>query len=257
MSRVEREEVQEFVKDQLRKGYIRPLKSLQMSLVFIVPKKNRKKRMVQDYQYLNSWMIKNNYPLPLISDLIDSIGKKKVFTKMNLRWRYNNVRIKKGDKWKAAFSILEGSFKPMVMFFGLTNSPAIFQAMMNNLLRDLVVEEKIAVFIDDVMVMTETKEGHDEIVKEVLRRLEENDLFVKLEKCVWKVRKVGFLEVIIGENGIRIEKKKVQGVIEWPVSKNVKDMQKFLGLANYYKQFVKDFAKIAKLLHKMTRKENK
>jgi len=98
LSRVEREEVQEFVKDQLRKGYIRPSKSPQTSLVFFVPKKDRKKRMVQDYRYLNSWTIKNNYPLPLILDLIDSIGKKKVFTKMDLQWGYNNVRIKEGDE---------------------------------------------------------------------------------------------------------------------------------------------------------------
>ena len=126
LSRVEREEVQEFVKDQLRKGYIRPLKSPQTSLVFFVSKKDEKKRMVQDYQYLNSWTIKNNYPLPLILDLIDSIGKKKVFTKMDLCWGYNNVRIKKGDEWKTAFSTPEGSFEPTVMFFGLTNSPATF-----------------------------------------------------------------------------------------------------------------------------------
>jgi len=157
-----------------------------------VLKKDRKKRIVQDYRYLNSWMIKNNYPLPLISDLIDSIGKKKVFTKMDLRWDYNNVRIKEGNEWKAAFLMPEGSFEPMVMFFGLTNSLATFQAMMNDLLRDLVVEEKVAVFIDNVMVVTETEEGHDEIVEEVLRRLEENDLFVKPEKYIWKVREVGF-----------------------------------------------------------------
>ena len=118
----------------------------------------------------------------------------------------------------------EGSFKPTVMFFGLTNSPATFQAMMNNLLRDLVVEEKIAVFIDNVMIATETEEGHDKIVEEVLKRLEENNLFVKPEKCVWKVRELGFLGVIIGENRVRMEKKKVQGVVEWPVPKNVKDV---------------------------------
>ena len=122
--------------------------------------------------------------MPLILDLIDSIGKKKKFMKMDLRWRYNNVRIKKGDKWKAAFSTPEGSFEPTVMFFGLTNSPATFQAMMNDLLRDLVVEEKVVVFIDDVMVATEMEEGHDKIMEEVLKRLEENDLFVKPEKCV-------------------------------------------------------------------------
>jgi len=151
----------------------------------------------------------------------------------------------------------EGSFEPTVMFFGLTNSPATFQAMMNNLLRDLVVEEKVVVFIDNVMVATETEEGHDKIVEEVLRRLEENDLFVKPEKCVWKVREVGFLGVIIRENGVRMEKGKVQRVIEWPVPKSVKDVQKFLGLANYYRWFVKYFAKIARPLHEITRKENK
>jgi len=257
LSRVEREEVQEFMKDQLRKGYIRPSKSPQTSPVFFVLKKDRKKRMVQDYQYLNSWTVKNNYLLPLISDLIDSIRKKKVFTKMDLGWGYNNVRIKKGDEWKAAFLTPEGSFEPTVMFFGLTNSPAMFQAMMNDLLRDLVVEEKVAVFIDDVMVATEIEEGHDEIVEEVLRRLEKNDLFVKPEKCVWKVREVGFLGVIIGEDRVRMEKEKVQEVIEWPVPRSVKDVQKFLGLANYYRWFVKDFAKIAKPLYKMMGKENK
>jgi len=138
LSRVEREEMQEFVRDQLRKRYIRPSKSAQMSPVFFVPKKDRKKRIVQDYQYLNSWTVKNNYPLPLISDLIDIIGKWKVFTKMDLRWGYSNVKIKEEDEWKAVFLTPERSFKPMVMFFGLTNSPAIFQTMMNNLLRDLV-----------------------------------------------------------------------------------------------------------------------
>ena len=145
----------------------------------------------------------------------------------------------------------------MVMFFGLTNSPAMFQAMMNNLLRDLVVEEKVAVFIDNIIVATETEKGHDEIVEEVLRRLEENNLFVKPEKCVWKVREVGFLGVVIRKDGVRIEKEKVQGVVEWPVLKGVKDVQKFLGLANYYRWFVKDFAKRAKLLYEMMKKEKK
>ena len=167
------------------------------------------------------------------------------------------MRIKEGDEWKAVFSTPEGVFEPTVMFFGLTNSLATFQAMMNNLLRDLVVEEKIAVFIDDVMIATETEEGHDEIVEEVLKRLEENDLFVKPEKYVWMIREVGFLGVIIGEDRVRIEKKKVQRVIEWPVPKSVKDMQKFLGLANYYRQFVKDFVNIARLLYEMIRKEIK
>ena len=176
---------------------------------------------------------------------------------MDLRWGYNNVRIKERNEWKTAFSTPEGLFEPMVMFFGLTNLPAMFQVMMNNLLRDLVVEENVAVFIDDVMIAMEIVEEYNEIVEEVLRRLEENDLFVKPEKCMWKAREVGFLGVIIGEDGVRMEKEKVQGVIEWLVLKSVKDVQKFLGLVNYYRRFVKDFAKIARPLHKMMRKENK
>jgi len=173
-------------------------------------------------------MIKNNYPLPLISDVLENIGTKKLFTKMDLRWGYNNVRIKEGDEWKAAFMTPEGSFKPTVMFFGLTNSPAIFQAMMNKLLRDLINAEKVAVFIDDVIVGMETEEGHEELVEEVIRRLEENDLYVKLKKCKWKVRKVEFLGVVIGPEGIKIEKKKVKEVLEWLTPKCVKDIQKFV-----------------------------
>ena len=106
---------------------------------------------------------------------------------------------------------------------------------MNDLLRDLVVEEKVTVFIDNVMVATEAEKEHNEIVEEVLRRLEKNDLFVKPEKCIWKVREVEFLGVIIGEDRVRMEKEKIQGVIEWLVPKSVKDVQKFLGLANYYR----------------------
>ena len=119
LSRKEREEVREFVKKQLQKGYIWPSKSLQIVPVFFVGKKNSKKRMVQDYRYLNKWTIKNNYPLPLISDILENIGTKKVFTKIDLRWGYNNMRIKEGNEWKAAFMILEGLFEPMVIFFGL------------------------------------------------------------------------------------------------------------------------------------------
>ena len=167
------------------------------------------------------------------------------------------MRIKERDEWKIVFSMPEGSFEPTVMFFGLTNSLATFQAIMNNLLKDMVVEEKVTVFIDDVMIAMETEEEHDKIVEEVLRRLEENNLFIKPEKYVWKVREVGFLEVVIGADGVRMEKEKVQEVVDWPVPKSIKNVQKFLGLTNYYRQFVKDFVKIARPLHKITRKEIK
>jgi len=167
------------------------------------------------------------------------------------------VQIKEGDEWKAAFTTPERSFEPMVMFFRLTNSPAIFQAMMNELLRDLINTGKVAAFIDDMIVETETEERHDKLVAEVIKRLEANDLYVKLEKCKWKVREVGFLRVVIGPEGIKMEKEKVKEVLEWPTPKCVKDIQKFLGLANYYHQFIQGFALIARLLHDMVKKDRK
>ena len=135
LSKNKREEVQNFIEDQLRKEYIRLSKSPQMSPVFFVSKKDRGKRIVIDYHNLNNQTVKNNYPLPLITDLIDNIGSKQVFTKIDLQWGFNNVRIKKGDKWKRAFMTYIGSFKPTVIFFRMTNSPATFQTIMKEKLQ--------------------------------------------------------------------------------------------------------------------------
>ena len=128
---------------------------------------------------------------------------------------------------------------------------------MNEILRDLINKEKVAAFINDVLVGTETEEEHDKIVEEILRRLEENDLYVKPEKCMWKARKIRFLRVIIGPNGIEMKKVKVNGVLSWPEPKNVKDIRKFLGLANYYRRFIKNFAQVARLINMLTRKDMK
>ena len=167
------------------------------------------------------------------------------------------MRIKEGDKWKVVFTTLEGSFEPMVMFFGLTNSPAMFQAMMNELLRDLINTGKVAAFIDDVIIRMETEEEYEELVAEVIKRLEENDLYIKLEKCRWKVREVGFLGVVIEPEGIKMEEEKVKGVLEWLIPKYVKDVQKFLELVNYYHQFIEGFTSIARPLHDMVKKDKK
>jgi len=249
--------VQKFVDEHLKKGYIRPFKSPQTSPVFFVDKKNGGKHMVIDYRKLNKQMVKNNYPLPLITDLVDSIGNKRVFTKIDLWWGYNNVRIKKGDEWKAAFTTHVGSYELVVIFFRMTNLPATFQGMMNEVLRDMINEGKVAAFVDDVLIGTGTEKGHEEIVEEVLRRLEENDLYVKPEKCTWKVQKVNFLGVVMGQGKIEMEEDKVAGVLNWSVPKMVRDVRKFLGLTNYYRRFVKDFAKLAGSLNTLTRKEEK
>jgi len=129
--------------------------------------------------------------------------------------------------------------------------------MMNDILRDLINTGEVAAFMDDVLVRTEEERKHDEIVEEVLRRMEENDLYIKSEKCIWKVREINFLRLVIRSGGIKIQKEKVARVLEWPRPKTVKEVWKFLGLANYYRQFVKDFTKIAKSIHKLVRKNEK
>ena len=146
-------------------------------------KKDGTWRMVQDYQHLNQWTVKNGYPLSLIANILDRVEKRKVFTKLDLRWGYNNVRIKEGDEWKVAFMIYIRAYESTVIYFGLMNSPATFQVMMNDLFWDLINKGDTATFINDILVATDIEEGHDKLVEEVLKRLEKNDLFVKPEKC--------------------------------------------------------------------------
>jgi len=143
------------------------------------------------------------------------------------------------------------------MYFGLMNSSATFQTMMNNLFRDLINQGDTVIFINDILVAMDMEEGHNELVEEILKRLEENDLFVKPKKCKWKVREVEFLEVVISPKGVEMQKEKVEGVLNWLAPRNIKEVQKFLGLANYYRRFIKDFARIAVPSHVLVRKEQK
>jgi len=143
------------------------------------------------------------------------------------------------------------------MFFGIINSLATFQAMMNEILRDMINEGKVVVFVNNILVGTKMEEGYNEIVEEVLRRLEENDLYVKPEKCAWKVRKIGFLGIVIEPSGIEIEKEKVDGILSWPEPRNVKDIRKFLDLANYYWRFIKNFTQVVRPINVLIRKDVK
>ena len=139
----------------------------------------------------------------------------------------------------------------------MTNLLATFQAMMNEILRDLINKGKVAAFGDNVLVRTEIEKKHNEIVEEILKRLEENNLYVKPEKYVWKIKKIGFLGIIIGPNGIEMEAKKVNRVLSWLEPKNIKDVRKFLSLTNYYRRFIKDFTRVARPINILTRKDMK
>ena len=157
------------------------MKSSQTAPVFFVGKKDRKKRIFQNYHYLNKWTIKDNYPLLLISDIIEKIGTKKVFTKLDLHWSYNNIQIKEGDKWKVMFTTPEGLFELTVIFFQLMNSLAMFQTIMNKILNNLINTGKVVSFINNIIIGMEEEENHNEIVEEVVKRLAE-EIKMKEEK---------------------------------------------------------------------------
>ena len=201
----ETKELDSFLEEQLAKGYIRPSKSPMVSPFFFVSKKDGKLRPCQDYRYLNEWTIKNAYPLPLISELLDKLKGAKLFTKFDVRWGYNNIRIKKGDEWKAAFKTNKGLFEPTVMFFGMCNSPATFQAMMDSIFKDLIAEGLIIVYMDDILIFAKDKQQLDKITRKVLQRLQENDLYLKPEKCSFEKTKIDYLGMIIEEGKISMD----------------------------------------------------
>ena len=252
LTSVEQKELDEFLEENLRMGCIYPSKSQFASAFFFVKKKDGKLWPVQDYWKLNNITIKNRYPLPLIGELVDKLKSAKYYTKLDIRWGYNNIRMKEGDEWKAAFHTNRGLFELLVMFFGLTNSPATFQTMMNHLFQDLINWGKVVVYMDDIMIFTNTLDDHWKIVKEVLTILRQNKLSLKHTKCEFEVLETEYLGLIVAQGSVRMDKGKVQGVLDWPVPKTKKELRGFLGFLNFYRRFIKDFAQVAKPLNALT-----
>ncbi len=252
LARDEQRQLDGFIEEHLQSGRIRPSKSPIASPFFFVKKKDGTLRPVQDYRRLNAVTIKNRYPLPLISEIIDKLQGARYFTKFDVRWGYNNVRIKKGDEWKAAFITNRGLFEPLVMFFGLTNSPATFQTMMNELFSGLITRGVVIVYMDDILIFTKTLEEHRAVTKEVLRILAENNLSLRPEKCEWERTKMEYLGVVISEDGVEMDAGKVEAVRAWPEPKDKHELQQFLGFANYYRRFINHFATVSHPLHRLT-----
>ena len=248
--------LREMLDDNLRKGFIRPSTSSAGYPVMFVPKKNGKKRLVVDYRQLNDITKKDRTPLPLIPELQDRLHKAKWFTTLNLKGAYNLIRILKGDEWKTAFRTKFGLFEYMVMPFGLTNAPATFQRMINNVLREHIDHFVIA-YLDDILIFSNTEEEHKEHVNKVLKLLKNNKLLVEPKKCKFHAQEVDFLGHVITPGEIRMQERLIAPIKDWKRPENVKDIQSFLGLANYYQQFVKDFGRTAIPLYELTRKDKK
>jgi hypothetical protein len=200
-------------------------------------------------------MIPNKYPLPLITNLIYDLARKKLFTKFDIQWGYNSICIKEGDEWKEAFKTSKGLFEPTVMFFGLTNSPATFQTMMDDIFQEEVAQGWLKIYMDDMIIATEDdEEEHEKKVVHVLQKRLNHDLFLELEKCQFHKKEVEYIGVIIGGGKVKMNPIKVKGIIEWPIPNTVKEICSFLGFCNFYWPFILNFSGIAQPLNDLTKK---
>ncbi|QRW12425.1 Retrotransposable element Tf2 protein [Ceratobasidium sp. AG-Ba] len=225
LSPIESRTIKEFIDQELADGKIRPSKSPIASPCFFVKKKDGSLRLVTDYRKINNITIPDQFPMPLQVELVDQVKNAKIYSKLDLRWGFNNIRIKEGDEWKTAFRTAYGIYEYLVMPFGLKNAPA--------------------------------EEDHAKHVKEVLKILRENNLYAKLSKCEFFVKKVIFLGLVITPEGISMEEEKIKAIMEWSAPRKIKEVQAFLGFVNFYRRFIAKFSKIARPLHDLTKKDTK
>ncbi|ESK93869.1 reverse transcriptase-rnase h-integrase [Moniliophthora roreri MCA 2997] len=221
---------------------------------FVGKKEKGKLRPTQDYRRLNHGTIKNAYPLPLVSDLIDKLKDAQIFLKLDLHNGYNNVQIKDGDQWKAAFKTNRGLFEPTVMFFGLMNSPTTFQAFMDDVLGDFMAEGWCLVYMDNILIYSETEDQHRDRTIRLLQRLKEQDLYLKPHKCKFDVREIDFLGLIIRPGEIAMDRTKLSGISEWPAPTTVTGVRSFTRFTNFYRKFIGNYSAIAKPLYDLTKK---
>jgi hypothetical protein len=227
-------ELKEQLQELLDKGYIRSSASPWGAPVIFVPKKDGTQIMCVDYLSLNEVTIKNMYPLPRIDDLFDQLKGACVFSKIDLRSGYHQLKIRPTDIPKTAFITRYGLYEYTVISFGLTNAPAYFMYLMNKVFMKYL-DKFVVMFIDDILIFSKNEEEHDEHLHLVLQKLRENQLYAKLSKCKFWLKKVSFLGHIISEGGISMHPSKVKGVLSWNTPQNVSDIRSFLGLAGYYR----------------------
>ena len=230
----EHTEMDKFINENLTKGYIQPSKSPMASPFFFVAKKSGDLQPCQDYRWLKEGTIKNSYPLPLISDLVDQLKGAKYFTKLDVQWGYNNVRIKDGNQWKAAFKTSWGLFKPMVMFFEMCNSPATFQAMMDNVFQDMKAKGWIIIHMDDIFIVTKELQQNIEYTMDPPTTTGQWPLLETREMHLLD-NESRVLGLIIQENLISMDPVKLNGIKDWPTPTTAKQVRSFLGFGNYYR----------------------
>jgi len=253
LSGPELDHLREYVEEYLRRGWIRRSKSSAGAPILFSKKKDGSLRLCVDYRGLNKITIKNRHPLPLIAESLERLAKARWYTRLDIREAYHKLRIKEGDEWKTAFRTRYGHFEYLVVPFGLTNAPAAFQAHINQVLAGLV-DVTCIVYLDDILVFSDTEEAHIGHVKEVLQRLREAKLYLRLDKCEFHTQQTEYLGYIVSPEGIKIDPLRVKTIQEWPMPKTVRDIRVFIGFMNYYRQFIAQFSRLALPLTKLTQK---
>jgi hypothetical protein len=267
LSEVELKALKEFLDEYLAKGFIRPSISPGGAPVLFIKKKDGSLRLCVDYRGLNNITTKDRYPLPRIDELLDRLGKAYIYTKLDLRSGYNLIRLREGDEFKTAFRTRYGSYEFLVMHFGLTNGPATFQHFMNDIFRRFL-DDFLAGYLDDLIIFTATESDvaptssaaednplHVKQVRQILQTLRDNGLFANPKKCFFHVRSVDFLGYMVSPEGLSMDPIKTQAIHNWPLPSSVKEIQSFLGFANFYRRFILGYSSIVKPLTNLTRKE--
>ncbi|GBG83058.1 hypothetical protein CBR_g36675 [Chara braunii] len=254
MSPRELEELRKQLDELLEKGWIRPCSSSFGAPVLFVPKKEGELRMCIDYRGLNAVTVKNVEPLPRIDDLLDRVQGCKYFSKIHLKSGYHQIEVHHDDQYKTAFQTRYGHYEFTVMPFGLTNAPATFQRCMNDLFRPWL-DKFVEVYLDDILVFSKTLHEHQGHLRQVLQKLREANFKINAKKCEWAKTQVLYLGHVLDGDGIKPEDSKIAAIRDWPTPRTLTELRSFLGLANYYRKFVRNFSTIATPLRRLLKKE--